>query len=427
MKILILYFKIGRQNDRVHVNEHLYSFRNYIKGVEFYYFNACNGIPWYLTIPEFDGVIIHYTFLIRRYNKKYYKDWSKKIGNLKRIKGYKIGISQDEYAESEKLCTIFKEFGIRSVFTCIPESDYQKVFPCDKISFDKIETVLAGYIDEIAASRLKKIVEMERPIDLGYRAVKHAYWLGRHSQLKFDIGEFFKNKLASSDLKTDISTSIKDVIHGNKWYKFLLKCRVILGCEGGASLFDPTGEIRIAVEKYIMGNPGATFNEVEAACFPEKDHTLDLITISPRHFESIITKTCQVLVEGEYQGILKPGIHYIELKRDYSNLDIVLEKIHDVEYCKTIAENAYKDIYLSGKYSYNNFAGKIIDYISIKSGQNEHSDPIPLIFPILRSWLKVRRFFEPVIIKLIFPWRYLKIYRADIFRQIRMRRGKRAL
>ena len=230
MKILVLYFQIGRKKDRIHVHEHLFSFRNYIEGNDYYYFNACNGIPRYLTIPDFEGVIVHYSFLIRRYNKKYFEDWKKKIRNLRMIKGYKIGISQDEYAESDELCDILKEFGIRSVFTCIPECDYEKVFPPNKITLDRIETVLAGYIDERTADRLKRKIKTRRSIDVGYRALKHPYWLGWHSQLKYMVGEIFKERLSQDNLRSDISLNIKDVFHGNQWYRFLLKCRVVLGC-----------------------------------------------------------------------------------------------------------------------------------------------------------------------------------------------------
>ncbi len=424
MKILVLYFQIGRKNDRVHVTEHLYSFRNYAKGNDYYYFNACNGIPKYLTIPNFDGVIVHYSFLIRRYNKEYFNDWKKKIHNLKMIKGYKIGISQDEYAESDELCNILKEFGIRSVFTCVPESDHNKVFPKKIITLDRIETVLAGYIDEKVAEKLKKKIKNRRTIDVGYRALKHPYWLGRHSQLKYKTGRIFKERLRESELRTDISLNKKDVFHGNQWYRFLLKCRVVLGCEGGASLLDPNGKIRRSVEDYTGKNPDATFDEVEEKCFPGLDNTLNLITVSPRHFESIITKTCQALIEGKYQNILKPNLHYIPIKRDFSNMDNVIEKISDRNYCRRIADRAYKEIYISGKFTYKVFAGKVIGLISEMKKSRQNSSKDKLMFFLLGIWCGIRNFFEPVVIKFIFPWRYLKIYRTDIFRQIWLRRDK---
>ncbi len=81
--------------------------------------------------------------------------------------------------------------------------------------------------------------------------------------------------------------------------------------------------------------------------------------LSPRHFEAILTKTCQVLVEGRYDGILEAEKHYIPLKRDFSNLEEVLEKVQDKAAVQVMAERAYEDIYLSGKYTYRTFASDI--------------------------------------------------------------------
>ena len=66
-----------------------------------------------------------------------------------------------------------------------------------------------------------------------------------------------------------------------------------------------------------------------------EDGRLQLFAISPRHLEACATRTCQVLVEGEYSGVLRPGEHYIPVRKDLSNLDDVLE--HDrVWICRRI-------------------------------------------------------------------------------------------
>ena len=39
--------------------------------------------------------------------------------------------------------------------------------------------------------------------------------------------------------------------------------------------------------------------------------------ISSRHFDAIGTGTCQILLEGRYNDILKPGEHYIALSHDF--------------------------------------------------------------------------------------------------------------
>jgi len=102
---------------------------------------------------------------------------------------------------------------------------------------------------------------------------------------------------------------------------------------------------------------------LEVACFPGLDGNLKLFALSPRHFEACMTRTCQALVEGEYGGILKPGVHYIEIKKDWSNIPEVIKQIEDVDYCERIADNAYRDIVESGSYTYRNFVQLVLEHV----------------------------------------------------------------
>ena len=428
IKVLILYFKMAKYKDRNTIDEHLHSFRRYADGVEFHYFNAANGVPRYLTYPRYDGVILHYTFLAVRWSKELYDNWSKTIKRLKALKGYKVGIPQDEYAETDVLCNLFREYDVKTVFTCFFEEDYQKVYPPEKVPLEHLITVFPGYIDEDEARRLQAFCDgrEERSIDLGYRARKLPYWLGRHGQLKHEIGQLFLEKTKDSGLKVDISTSNKDVFFGNDWYKFLCRCRAVLGCEGGASLLDPTGNIRINVEDYVENHPDASFEEVEQACFRGKDYNIRLFALSPRHFECVITKTCQVLVEGEYGGIFIPGVHFIELKKDYSNLDAVIEQLKDATYCKKIADNAFRDVFKSGKYSYRAFVNQVIEHIAEKTGEKNQSANDRILFHLIGRYLSIRESLDPVLVKVFFAWRVIKIYKLGLIRKTWNRvRGKR--
>jgi hypothetical protein len=70
-----------------------------------------------------------------------------------------------------------------------------------------------------------------------------------------------------------------------------------------------------------------------------------------------------VLVEGDYSGVLRPHEHYIELKRDYSNLDEVLDLIERDEVREEITEAAYRDVIESGLYTYESFVDEVEDTI----------------------------------------------------------------
>jgi hypothetical protein len=57
--------------------------------------------------------------------------------------------------------------------------------------------------------------------------------------------------------------------------------------------------------------------------------------------------------------VVRPDIHFIPLKKDFSNVDEVLEKVQDDVYVRQMTERAYQDVIASGKYSY---AGFIADF-----------------------------------------------------------------
>ncbi|MBK9961788.1 MAG: hypothetical protein IPP06_10810 [Saprospiraceae bacterium] len=148
-----------------------------------------------------------------------------------------------------------------------------------------------------------------------------------------------------------------------------------MGVESGSSLLDPEGRIRLSVNNYEKNNPNSTFSMCEQACFPGLDGNINLSTVSPRHFEACITKTCQVLLEGKYAGIFIPEKHYIEVKKDFSNLDQVIEKIGNIEYCERIAEQAYKDIIIPGNLTYKVFLNNLLDFVlSIKKTISEENN-----------------------------------------------------
>ena len=66
------------------------------------------------------------------------------------------------------------------------------------------------------------------------------------------------------------------------------------------------------------------------------------------------------MVEGDYNGILVADEHYIELKRDFSNIAQVMERIVKDEDRDRITKKAYEDIVASGKYTYERFVEFIL-------------------------------------------------------------------
>jgi spore maturation protein CgeB len=79
--------------------------------------------------------------------------------------------------------------------------------------------------------------------------------------------------------------------------------------------------------------------------------------ISSRHFEPIGTKTCQILLNGNYNGILKKDKHFIGIKKDLSDINEAIEKFKDIQFRQKIVNEAYE--YVMENHTYD----KRIEYL----------------------------------------------------------------
>jgi hypothetical protein len=163
--------------------------------------------------------------------------------------------------------------------------------------------------------------------------------------------------------------------------------------EGGSTIIDPQGSIWKKGKEFEKQYPNASYEDFEKNCFKGMDGNLNLVAISPRHLEACATKTCQVLIEGSYNGILEAGKHYIEVKSDFSNMDEVFMKMKDEDLRKRLTEQAYKDVVLSGKYSYKSYTqfviGNSLENMPVRSKLKARDR-----FILFRNRLSERRFWK---------------------------------
>ncbi len=363
--ILIVFHHPSRKM-RATVSEHLYSFEKYSGHNVFYsntYYN--DTISEEINSVEFDLIIFHTIFFSHRWEIEEFTEFirSDKLKQLKESSAVKIAIPQDEWIYTDALCEFINIFGVTHVFSVSPESEWEKIY--SKVESDKVKyhKVLTGYLDPGRLEKIKKLSNEKLPytIDIGYRARGGRKWLGKHGYMKGEIAEVFKNATLGTEISTNISIDEIDVLLGDEWFRFMMACRYFIGIEGGSSIHDPKGEIKNAVEEYERKHPNAGFEQVRDACYQGQDGNLNFFALSPRQLEACATRTCQILIEGEYDGVLKPGLHYIELKKDYSNLKQVIQSLTNEKKRKAIVDRAYKDIVESGKYGYDVFANSVID------------------------------------------------------------------
>jgi hypothetical protein len=66
-----------------------------------------------------------------------------------------------------------------------------------------------------------------------------------------------------------------------------------------------------------------------------------------------------LLVEGGYDGVLEPGRHFLPVKADFSDLEGALAETRDPRRLQRLADAAYEEICLSGRYSYERLVEQI--------------------------------------------------------------------
>lgn len=372
LKVLVVYYRESR-HIRKTIEDSICCFGKYPpENIEVFYYSYRPdiNIDIFLKYMHFDIVMFHFIFICQRWhwNTQQWKDTVERFQGL--WKGaLKVLFAQDEQYLTDKIHEFANRVGIHTLFTCANEGAADILYPKERVDLKQIKMVLTGYVDEQTLKNVKKMIRTEnikREIDIGYRADVTPFALGFQGRLKTLIPEVVNERAGEyPNLKLDVKNTVgsKNTFFGMDWFRFLLQCRTMLGSLGGSSIQDPHGEIRWRVSEYQKKNRKATYEEIDEAVLKVYAETIDYTAISPRCFEVAMTKTCQVLVEGEYAGILKPGIHYIELKNDFSNLDQVLEKIQNESYCRKLANRTYRDVIQSGKYTYRRYVQEVMDTI----------------------------------------------------------------
>ncbi len=403
-RLTLVVFATYDRPTRPALTQHLFALRKYGHDPTFY-LNA--AVPWAGLVARFlrpTCVVFHTSYLGQRWRPHVMHRLIRRMQPLRALATPKLMLPQDEFIGSDQLVECIRTFRVDHVFSVAPESEWRTIYgdvlDAGNVQFSR---VLTGYVDdEMVAKRNPADDGDERPIDIGYRAWHAEAWLGRHGRMKVEIANRVLESPAAEGMRLDISTRDEDTILGSAWYQFLTRCRWTLGVEGGASILDRDGSLSALVRAFVRSRPNATFAEIEAACFPGMDGMLRLSALSPRHLEACLTKTAQILVRGEYNGILTAGVHYLAVEPDFSNLSQVLERSRSDELRRELAERAYRDVIESGLYSYSAFVRLVELAVQGTPGAphdlaaSRHNPIAAGLFAALENagwmWLRVRRF-----------------------------------
>lgn len=186
----------------------------------------------------------------------------------------------------------------------------------------------------------------ERPVDVGFAGDLYDRIIGDRERT--GLVEFFQHA-APAGLRADIRTRR---MPRADYAAFLQRCKAVCGAESGTYYLQPSGTAVKAAKAYVRSHPSAPFDDVWRACFADCGPTLNGKAISSRHFEPIGTRTCQVLVEGRYNDVLVPDVHYIAVRRDLSNVTDAIRRAMDPDERRSITEAAYAHVSSAHTYAH---------------------------------------------------------------------------
>jgi hypothetical protein len=196
----------------------------------------------------------------------------------------------------------------------------------------------------------------ERHTDIGFIGAVYPLWVG---DLERTMMLMLTSEIAPLlGLKHDIR--LQNVAR-DEWAAFLRSTRAIVGAESGTYYLQRKGALLAEAKAWCNANPGAQFDEVETRFFQDRAGAPSGKTISSRHFEPIGTRTCQVLVEGAYAGMLEPNLHYIPVRKDFADLPDALRRAASDGERGEIVDRAWEHV-MSG-HTYAHRVNAVIDLL----------------------------------------------------------------
>jgi hypothetical protein len=190
-----------------------------------------------------------------------------------------------------------------------------------------------------------------REIDIGF--VGDLYWPFIGDDERTQLLIHFNRYAAHYGLNSDIRAGRSDRLPRTEWAKFLQRSKGLIGAESGTYYLNERGKLLARARDYNLNeNQGASFAEIYEKFYATVARGVSGKCISSRHFEPIGTKTCQILLEGHYNGVLNAGEHYIPIKRDFSNVGEAVREFKDEGRRREIVDRTYDYVMSAHTYTH---------------------------------------------------------------------------
>lgn len=352
------------------ITEHLEAFRTYSRH-RFHFMPATGYIAMAdgggaeLDFSCYDAVAVHYS--VRLSINAHLS--SGVAAAVSAYRGPKLLFIQDEYDRVETSRSWIERLGIDAIFTNVPRDSIDAVYPRSRFPNVTFIPTLTGYVPEDPFIDEFAQPMAERQLRIAYRgrALPHQY--GALGQEKYRIGIDVRRLAEDRRIPVDIEVDDSKRIYGPDWYRFIGSARATLGTESGANVFDIDGKLA----ELATLHKDMPFDDFARAYLLEHEGLVRMNQISPKIFEAIRLRTALILFEGRYSGVVSPGEHYIVLKKDYSNIDEIFEKLENAAFLEALTERAYRDVISTGAYSYRSFVDGVDSYLSDRAGGRRRS------------------------------------------------------
>jgi hypothetical protein len=190
--------------------------------------------------------------------------------------------------------------------------------------------------------------KLERTNVLGFIGSLHPLWIGD------DDRSCLIRRAKELMLELNLSGLIDPTgrnLPSSKWATFLNESIGTIGAESGTYYLDKSGQLLMTAKEIMKVRPSMNYSELHDRVFESTSlEVRSAKCVSSRHFEPIGTKTCQLLLEGSYNDILMPDIHYIKINRDMSNLKDAIVCLLNPDHYMHIVDSAYQYVIESHTY-----------------------------------------------------------------------------
>jgi hypothetical protein len=223
--------------------------------------------------------------------------------------------------------------------------------------YSDVESVVVEMPHALNPSIYQPGAYADKKIKIGFVGAKYPNWIGdgeRNNFLEYCDTHF-------EDREKVIKIGGKNVARDD-WASLLRRSAGTIGAEAGTYYLDRKGSIVKAAKKHALQKRNGSDEIFDVTALLDGVEYVSGKAISSRHFEPMGTKTVQILLEGNYNGILEPGLHYLAVRKDMSNFPDKILEFSDPCRRAEIADGAYE--YAMQSHTYAHRVQKFIEVVS---------------------------------------------------------------